>query len=436
MKLPHKRVCISIRKLHERYVRAENEHIKETARQKLEARLAKYGLKWEDLDAVLKKADQADPHPHDILILLISLTHKYLWMTPEERIAYSLWALHTYVYRRYNKTPRLAFLSPVAGCGKTEAMKLLEQIVNRPSPVYVNVSPALVYRLLDDVIPPTLLLDEGDNLGIFQDRVLRSVLNANRQGSPVGRAVGSSGTRAYDTFAPIAIAAIGRLTNTLTQRSIIINMQRYPANAPPLERLNEKDPQFLMEMGVIREEIRKWVNTCELEQNPETPVVNRYADNWRPLIAIADSLGRGDEAREAAIAMCAGLPDDDPKVDLLMDIRDVFDGPPSIDRIFSKDLLEKLHEIESGMWQEWRGPQGDLQPHPLTARELARTLVDFKIKPRTVHPLGSRDTRGPSAMGYFRKDFESAWASYCTSRAGHPPTHQPTMKLINGGKDD
>jgi len=254
------------------------------------------------------------------------------------------------------------------------------------------------------------------------------VLNANRRGSPVGRAAGKEGTKTYWTYAPIAIAAIGKLTNTLTQRSIIINMQRRPPDVS-LERLNELDPTFLMGMGLIRDEIRKWVNTSKLEQDPENPVINRYADNWRPLLAIADSLDRGDEAREAALAMCAGLPDEDPKVDLLMDIRDIFDAL-GVDRVFSRDLLEKLHDLEAGMWLEWQGPQGDQQPHKLTASEMARMLRDFKIKSRTISPLGGRATRGPSAQGYWRSDFESAWASYCTPRAANAPTHQRTMKLI------
>src|SRR5262249_2022964 len=222
-----------------------------------------------------------------------------------------------------------------------------------------------------------------------------------------------------------------KLTHTLTQRCIIINMQKCPPGVH-LERLNELDPEFQMGMGLIRDEIRKWVNICNLDPDPDIPVINRYADNWRPLIAIADSLGYGHEAREAALIMCAGLPDEDPKVDLLMDVRDIFDEL-GVDRIFSKDLLEKLHEIEAGMWLEWQGPNGDQQPHKLTANEMARMLRDFKIKSRTVSPLGGRSSRGPSAQGYFRKDFESAWASYCTPRAANAPTHPRTIRLIEDG---
>jgi hypothetical protein len=134
MKLPPLKVCRSIRKLHNRFLRAENEQIAATARQKIEEKLAKHGLKWEDLDAVLKKADQAD---HDtsselnVLNLINWFISKYVWIPDEERLAVSLWMLHTHVYDNYNVTPRLALLSPVFGCGKTTLLVLLQQLVDR-----------------------------------------------------------------------------------------------------------------------------------------------------------------------------------------------------------------------------------------------------------------------------------------------------------------
>jgi hypothetical protein len=431
MKLPPLKVCRSIRKLYNRFQRAENEQIAATARQKIEEKLAKHGLKWEDLDAVLKKADRSDKVPPDqfnVLNLLDGFISKYAWIPNEERLTGALWVLHSHVFDHYNVTPRLALLSPVFGCGKTTLLVLIEHLVADPSR-YDNVSAALVYRLVSFVGSRTLLLDEGNNQGLLDDRVLRSALNANRRGSKFGRATGrSDGIRDYNAYMPIAIAARGKLPNDLTQRCITIHMQRCPANIQ-LERLDELSPEFLQAVAALRDEIRKWRNTCLLEPNPENPLKNRRADNWRPLLAIADSLDRGDEAREAALVLSKGLPDEDPRVYLLEDIRDVFDAL-GVDRIFSKDLLEKLRALEGEIWLDWRGPNEDQQPHPLNASELARLLRDFQIYPRTISQLGGRDTRGPSGRGYFREDFESAWASYCTPRAANAPTHQRTIKLI------
>src|SRR5262249_35239108 len=100
-----------------------------------------------------------------------------------------------------------------------------------------------------------------------------------------------------------------------------------------------------------------------------------------------------------------------------------------------KDLLEKLRTLEGEVWLDWGGPNDDQQPHPLTAKELARMLRDFQIYPRTVSQLGRRDTGGPSGRGYFGHPFESAWASYCTPRPTNAATHQRTMRLIEGDKD-
>ena len=51
---------------------------------------------------------------------------------------------------------------------------------------------------------------------------------------------------------------------------------------------------------------------------------NRMADNWRPLISIADSLGWGEQAREAMIMFAREFQDADVKILLLGDIRKVF----------------------------------------------------------------------------------------------------------------
>ena len=67
--------------------------------------------------------------------------------------------------------------------------------------------------------------------------------------------------------------------------------------------------------------------------------------------------------------------------------------------------------IEDGMWSEWRGPKDDQQPRKLSQGELAKLLAPFRIKPRTVWPIGPRI--GSSKKGYRREWFEAAWSAYC-----------------------
>jgi hypothetical protein len=232
---------------------------------------------------------------------------------------------------------------------------------------------------------------------------------------------------------------MGTLPNDLTQRSIIINMQKHPSGAPALEKLNELDPKFKSRLANAKRLIEDWSTSCVLDDNPASPLSNRRADNWRPLLAIADNLRRETAARMAAVNLSQGLPDDDLKVVLLEDIRDVFNGKinpgqiitePITDRVTTKQLLARLHGLESGMWANWTGVNGDGPPHWLTDHELGRMLRGFMIKAHTIYPLGSRGSRGPSSQGFYRKDFEGAWASYCS---GNPPTHQHTEIGRDGG---
>lgn len=57
---------------------------------------------------------------------------------------------------------------------------------------------------------------------------------------------------------------------------------------------------------------------------------NRIADNWRPLIAIADCFGPywSEAARDAAITFAHAYHDEDAGVVLLSDIRDISTAPP------------------------------------------------------------------------------------------------------------
>jgi hypothetical protein len=269
----------------------------------------------------------------DLASKIEKLAGKYVWITPEQRLLTSLWTLHTYVYDRYTFTPRLALLSPVYGCGKTTFMILIEQLAYNPIRLILP-TPATLFRIMD-AEPSTILVDEGDNLNFAHDKTLRGVLNGNRRGDKIPR-VTPNGVRFYNTFTPVGLAAVGRLPNALMQRSIIVDMIKYPADLPSLASLDENDMGLRTMTEGYRGEAMEWAENCQLKPNPpNNPIRNRLADNWRPIFSIADDFGRGAEARAAAIKMTAGLPDDDKKVFLLMDIRDVFDDLGA-DRVWTK----------------------------------------------------------------------------------------------------
>ena len=340
-------------------------------------------------------------------------------ITPAERIATALWILHTYVFDRYPITPRLAALSPVRGCGKTTLLILLELLVANPHRTD-NTTAAAIYHLLA-ASPRALLVDEGDNLGLLRNDVLRSVFNSgHRRGGSIDRFVGGR-SRRFFTFAPLAVAAIGMLPLPLLHRSIVISMQR--AGGPALKLLDETDPKF----PASREQIKKWAATCVLAREPEMPpsLTNRAADNWRVLLAIADDLGHGEEARAAAIALCADRPDEDPGVVFLTDVRTVF-LTKGVDRISSADLVEALLGLDDGVWADWCGPNDDRPPRKLNQPGLARMLRPFGIRPKPVWPA-QRQAGSKSFRGYYQSQFELAWAAYCPD----PVTPSQSSKIIH-----
>ena len=93
----------------------------------------------------------------------------------------------------WDSTPRIAFLSPEPGSGKTRAMEVTELLV--PNPVAaVNVTPAYLFRKVgSEEGPPTILFDEIDTVfgpKAKEHEELRALLNSgHRRGAVAGRCV-------------------------------------------------------------------------------------------------------------------------------------------------------------------------------------------------------------------------------------------------------
>jgi hypothetical protein len=108
-------------------------------------------------------------------------------------IAATLWTAHTHALDAFETSPRLAFLSPEPGSGKTRALEILELLTVRPL-LTVNVTPAYLFRKVsDEAGPPTILYDEIDT--VFGPKAkdnedIRGMLNSGyRKGAVAGRCV-------------------------------------------------------------------------------------------------------------------------------------------------------------------------------------------------------------------------------------------------------
>jgi hypothetical protein len=222
------------------------------------------------------------------------------------------------------------------------------------------------------------------------------------------------------------LAGIGKLPLPIMHRSIIISMER---SRETLTRFDPKSiPDQRLDCEISSQETLKWARRVDLNLDPPMPeeLRNRPADNWRVLVSIADARSPewGMAAREAAIALSKGQ-DEDAGVLLLSDIRDIFDRRAA-DRLPSAVIVANLIDMPDALWSEWRGSRGDQSPRRLSQAQLATLLAAFSIRPRTIWPL----RRGPTAKsskGYFRKQFEAAWASYCDGT----PAQRSNVRPLN-----
>ena len=434
---PGQRLYAKIYALHA-MLGSSNKGEAESAKRLLDRLLKKYGKTWADLVSLFRAMTEdasewlGDAAPSvrapkgDLDISALTLVHgllrQYVGMSEDELVATALWVLHTYVYENFMHTPRLALTSPVRGCGKTVVLDVVKMMSRRAHKCDGITAAVFYHRVEND--RATMLIDEADNLPLAVDGPMRAAFNAgHRRGGTVER-MNQGRPRAFRVFAPMAIAAIGRLPLPTAHRSIIIRMRRY-ACEEPLRRFDINDTQDLL---IAASMCAAWAQDVLLNPNPLLPkgLRNRPADNWRPLIAIADSFGPewGLVARDAALAFAKGHRDEDIGVVLLTNIRDLFDTK-GVDRFTSAALACALAEREP--WSAWCGIRDDQSPRTFSQGELAKLLAPFDIHPKTVWPARRHDTGASSSRGYHRSQFEAAWASYCD--AGDTPAQTPLARL-------
>jgi putative DNA primase/helicase len=215
----------------------------------------------------------------------------------------ALWVAHAWALDCFQCSPFATLVSPVKRCGKTRVLAILKWLAPR-SELAGSISAAALFRYIEQE-RPTLLIDEFDLGG--GDEEMRRILNSShkRVGAKVIRCEGEDNRpRPFSTWAPKAIATITKLADTLRDRSILIEM-RHKTVDEEIERWSEDDS---VELATLRRKLLRWTeDNAEALKNahPEAPSAldDGAADNWRPLLAIADAAGGGWPARARAAAM-------------------------------------------------------------------------------------------------------------------------------------
>jgi hypothetical protein len=380
----------------------------------------------EDKKPEERREPEKVPDGAEVLERLVSFIRRYVSLSEEQALLSALWVVHTHTFDAADTTPYLNVKSAEKRSGKTRLLEVLS-LLAAGSWLTGRVTAAVLVRKVA-AEAPTLLLDESD--AAFKGEreyaeTLRGVLNAGfRRGGVASLCVGQGANITYEdfpVFCPKVIAGIGKLPDTVADRSIPIELRRRrPSEKVERFRLRKVGPEALP----IFRDVRAWAQ-AHLDSlsaaEPDLPdeLDDRAQDIMEPLLAIADQVGGEwpERSRRAAVGLLTGEEREDAEslgVRLLRDVQGVFDDKSS-DRLPTGKLLEALHAMEEAPW-------GSLRGEALDARGLARLLKPYGVKPEKLRE--GDDT----FRGYRRARFEDAWARYLSSppqEAEHPehPEH-------------
>jgi hypothetical protein len=305
---------------------------------------------------------------------------RYLVLPAGALLPIVLWGTGTHLFSSFDCFPYLAVVSPTKRCGKTRLLEVLGLMCSNAERTS-NISEAALFRLIEQH-RPTLLLDEMEQLQVKGERaqILRNLLNAGNRRDAVAIRCAEGGARIErcNVFCPKALAAIGSLPDTITDRAICIQMQR--------RIREEKIERFLFqrvepEARRIRERFAAWAKyhretlQAAYADAPDLDFLgDRDAEAWMPLfaiLAVADP-GRLKELRQSA-ELLSGQKQED-AADESLSVRALLDSEgvlcDSAEHVRSADLLTRLRAIEESPWSS----------QDFDARRLARLLRSFGIR--------------------------------------------------------
>ncbi len=357
--------------------------------------------------------------------------HRRFNVFPHEAayVAVALWDAHAHLLDCFDSTPRLAFLSPEPGSGKSRALEIVETLVPQPMTA-VNASAAALFRSVSNPSgKPTILFDEIDTIfgpKAGDNEELRGFLNAGHRRTGVTyRCIGDGGNQtvqAFPSYCAVAVAGLGSLPDTIMTRSIVIRMRRRARNEtrgalprPHPRGAGAQAARPTRPMGGTRPGVRhgRLAGDARRHHRPargRVGIAPRRRRRRRGPLAPA-----GPQACVTLVTASKANDKGSLGVRLLTDLRDhVMVG---IDRLPTVAILDRLNALDDAPW-------ADLHGKPLDNRRLSRMLAEYMTADN--EPIASRNikTAGSVLKGYYAADLWDAWARYCP-----PPPESPLRPL-------
>ncbi len=363
----------------------------------------------------------------ELLKLCKRWVRQYVILSEEQAIVLAAWILHTWAFDAAETTPYIHITAPERECGKSRLMETLADLAFNPVRSGGMTAAALV--LCIDAKGPTIFLDEMDTqFGGDKEysETMRGILNEGfRKGGKFYKVGGKNHElRELNAYCPKCLAGIGKLPETVSSRSIAIEMRR-KTHAEEVKPMRQREREILARP--IRARLERWkVRGAESKLEKIRPAAidslgDRQNDICEPLLAIGEVAG-GDcllRLKSALVAVLKSSASENVSmgVSLLKDIRSIF-TERGVEKIFSKELAGALCEIEGRPWADWNRGCG-LRPN-----DLARLLGKYRIHPQKVS-IGT-----DKLQGYRAEVFEDVWKRYCPAPPACAGTSEPSASSL------
>jgi putative DNA primase/helicase len=369
----------------------------------------------------------------DTLDELMRAIRRFIIIDEAPLVAVVLWIMAAHALDAFAVFAILLISAATKGCGKSTLLDVVARVVPRPL-LSAGSTAAALYRSAAQA--PVVLVDEGDRY-LSEDRRLGVFFCAgHRRGVPFRLCEGDDNRVVeYPSWCAKVLAQIGKPHDAaILDRCIVVELRRKLSGetaAPfsalaPYPELDELGRRCARWAADHLDEIR--------EAQVELPAGfgNRVADNWTPLLRVAEVAGGTwpERARLAATAIGA-VEDEGLEVLLLRDLRDLFrgewlfDGRVPCDSIYTEMLVTELCRVTERPWCRIRKGKA------LDGAWLARKLGPFGIRADRI--LNGGDRR----RGYRREQLEDVWARYLPPPSAPEPSSPSTCPnaAATGGWD-
>ncbi|MGD0814719.1 MAG: DUF3631 domain-containing protein [Verrucomicrobiota bacterium] len=324
--------------------------------------------------------------------------------------ALALWVVHTYVFDTRDAVAYVSIESPEKRCGKTTLLSVLAGLACRAL-VASNITVSALFRAIDDA-GPTLLIDEADTF-LGGNSVMRGILNcgntwrtayvlrlsggkarspkakagqAKEEGDPINDEKLNSSLVRYSCWCPKVIAMIGRVPDTIADRSIVVRLERKLVTEKCAPLTDFKPEPITSKCVRFADDNSELIAKAALETVPG--LNDRAADTFEPLFVLARMAGPEwfERAAQAALFLTSSQNCDLQGAGLLLDILTIF-VESGRDKMFSRSMAACLRG--EGDWLASQFFEGNALDESL----LAQTLRPYGIRPVAIR-IGEEIKRG------------------------------------------